>query len=131
MKTMIKYFALAVVALALPLSAQSATAAEMRQPGQAIQSLNGSAAKAPFGVLAQTKTEPQKIVVAGRGGRIGAAIVGGIVAGALISGAVRAHEYDRRRYYYRDRYSNRCDRWLWKCENGHRWACHKYDDYCD
>lgn len=131
MKILMKYLALAVIALALPFAAQSASAAEARMPGQAVQSLNGKATVAPLGVLAQTKTEPQKIVVAGHRGRIGAVIVGSVIAGALIAGAARAHDHEYRRYYYRDRYANRCDRWLWKCENGHRWACHKFDDYCE
>ncbi|MEQ8824790.1 MAG: hypothetical protein RIC14_10485 [Filomicrobium sp.] len=136
MKVMVKYFVMAFVALALPFAAQSASAAEPRMPDQATQSLNGETAQAPLGLLAQAKSQPEKIVVAGRRGRrLGAAIVGGVIAGALIAGAARAHRYDHydydRRYYHRRRYRNRCDRWLWKCDNGNRRACRKFDYNCD
>ena len=128
MKTVIKFFGLAVMAIAMPLFAQSATAAEFRQLDAKLSGLTGHMTPAPMGVLAKAP-EAKKIVVAGRRGRwIGPAIVGGVIAGALLSGAARAHH--ERHYYTRDRYSNRCDRWLWKCEHGERWACRKFDYNC-
>lgn len=130
MKTIAKYLGLAMIAVAMPLFAQSATAAEFRQPDVGkTQALNGQATPIPKGLFAKAP-EPKTIQVAGRRGRwVGPAIVGGIVAGALLSGAARAHEH-RHYYYSRRRYVNRCDRYLWHCDNGERWACYKFDRYC-
>ncbi len=128
MKSIAKFLGLAMVAIAMPVFVQSATAAEFRQPDATLSGLTGHMTPAPKGVLAKAPSA-EKIVVAGRRGRwVGPAIVGGIVAGALLSGAARSH-HDRH-YYTRDRYSNRCDRWLYKCERGYRWACRKFDYNC-
>lgn len=125
----LKTLGLAILSLAIPLVATSASAAEARLPQSEIQALNGKAQPMPAELLAK-RAEPEKIVVAGRRGvGIGAAIVGGIVAGALISGAARAHRSER--HYYRHRYVSRCDRWLWKCDHGERWACRKFYRHCD
>ncbi len=134
MMRQMKFLGVAVLALGMPLFATAATAAEAPRPTATVQSLNGSGAGAPTGLLAKSNTQAaEKIVVArrwrrGRGRWIGPAIVGGVVAGALLSGAARAHERD---YYYRRRYGNRCERWLWKCDNGYGRACRKFYRYCD
>lgn len=131
MTKLMKFLGAAILAIAVPLFAQSASAAEFRSPdaGTSIR-INGQTTPAPKGLFAKAP-EPQKIQVAGRRGRwIGPAIIGGVVAGALLSGAARAHE-DRYYYYSRRRYVNRCDRYLWRCDNGERWACYKFDRYCD
>ena len=129
MKSLIKFLGLATLIAALPLLVQSASAAEFRQPGDNVSALNGHTSPAPKGLFAKAP-EAEKIVVAGRRGRwLGPAIIGGVVAGALLSGAARAHE--DRYYYSRRRYENRCERYLWHCDNGERWACYKYDRYCD
>ncbi|KUO57549.1 MAG: hypothetical protein APF80_09815 [Alphaproteobacteria bacterium BRH_c36] len=129
MKTLMRFLGLASLVAALPLLVQSASAAEFRQPGEQVSALNGHMSPAPKGLFAKAP-EPEKIVVAGRRGRwIGPAIIGGVVAGALLSGAARAHE--DRYYYSRRRYGSRCDRYLWHCDNGERWACYKFDRYCD
>jgi hypothetical protein len=129
MKTFVKFLGFASLLLALPLISVPASAAEYRQPGQAVDTLNGVRTPAPQGHFAKAP-EAEKIVVAGRGARVGAAIVGGIVAGALIAGAARAHD-DRRYYYTRRRYEDRCERWLWKCDRGSDWACRNFYRYCD
>ncbi|MCH9809293.1 MAG: hypothetical protein K0U74_16325 [Alphaproteobacteria bacterium] len=133
MTKLMKTICAAAVVLAMPLVANSAMAAEAPHPTAQVKSLSG-AVSAPTGILTKSNAAEEKIVVARRwrrrGGRrwVGPAIVGGLVAGALISGAARAHERD---YYYRRRYGNRCERWLWKCDNGYGRACRKFYRYCD
>ncbi|MBU2583412.1 MAG: hypothetical protein KJ622_17015 [Alphaproteobacteria bacterium] len=131
MKTLMKFLGVALLALAMPLFAQSATAAEFRShEAGAAQALNGHATPAPKGLFAKAP-EQKPIQVAGRRGRwLGPAIIGGVVAGALIAGAGRAHSYERHYHYSRPRYESRCDRYLRHCDYGERWACHKYDRYC-
>lgn len=133
MKMPIKLIALAALVAALPFFGNAAWAAEVRQPETAAVALNGVVAPAPAAVAANWSVKPETIVVAGRRGRyLGPAIIGGVVAGALIAGAARAHEreyyYGRRSHY---RYRNRCDRWLWRCEDGSRRSCRKFYRYCD
>ena len=130
MMPLLKSVGLALVALAMPIFVMSASAAEPRLPQSGGDlAINGAAAKLPSELFAK-KAEPEPIKVAGRrGARIGAAIVGGIVAGALIAGAARAHRSER--HYYKHRYVNRCDRWLYKCDYGNRQACRKFYRYCD
>lgn len=129
MKTLTKLAGIVMMALAIPLFATAASAAEVRMPDAGMTALNGAAKPAP--ALLAKRVEPERIQVAGRrGARIGAAIVGGIVAGALIAGAARAHNRRKHRYY-RHRHVNRCDRWLWDCDHGYRRACRKFYRYCD
>lgn len=133
MNAFTRFLGIAMLAIAVPLFATSASAAEVRHPGAAALTLNGQASPAT-GLFAQSLPEGEKIVVAGRRGRVGAAIVGGIIAGALIAGAARAH--NRRGghvdyYYHRDRYDNRCERWLYKCDYGNRRACRKFYRHCE
>lgn len=67
-----------------------------------------------------------------RGRRIarGAAIVGlGILGAAAIVGAAKAARRDR--HHRRRRYHDRCEAWLYRCEErGNRRACYKFDRYC-
>ncbi len=129
MKMLMKLIALTVFVAAMPFFGPTAWAAEARLPKTASVTLNGPLARAPAGIVEATSVKPQSIVVAGRRGRyLGPAIVGGIVAGALIAGAARAHE---REYYYSRRYRYRCERWLWRCEDGSRRSCRKFYRYCD
>ena len=129
MKTLTKLLGFAALVVAMPIFATAASAAEARQPDTAAVSLNGAATAASIGILAKSTAKPQTIVVAGRRGRrVGAAIVGGVIAGALIAGAARAHD---REYYYGRRYRHRCERWLWKCDEGYRYACRKFYRYCE
>ncbi len=128
MNTLTKLAGIVLMALAVPMFATAASAAEARMPDVGATALNGPAKPAPQ-MLAK-RVEPKTIQVAGRrGARIGAAIVGGIVAGALISGAARAHRHER--HYYRHRRVNRCERWLWRCDHGYRYACRNFYRYCD
>lgn len=129
MKMLIKLIALAALVAAMPFFDTAAWAAEARLPQATSVTLNGMSAPAPADLVADSNVKRQSIVVAGRRGRyLGPAIVGGVVAGALIAGAARAHE---REYYYGRRYRYRCDRWLWRCEDGYRRACRKFYRYCD
>lgn len=131
MKTLTRFLAVAAVALAMPVFAGSASAADIKLGAERLAPVTGGIARSHDGMLAKTH-EPAPIQVAGRRGRwIGPAIVGGIVAGALIAGSRRAHSRD---YYYRDyrpvRRSNMCERLYWRCQDGIRRACHKYNHRC-
>jgi len=130
MTTLIRYLAMAAFALALPVFATTASAAEMRLATPEFAPVTGGTTMAHDGLLS-AKAEPEKIQVAGRRGRrLGAAIVGGIVAGALIAGAARAHKH-RYHYNHAPRYRpGRCERLYWRCEDGIRRACRRYYRHC-
>jgi hypothetical protein len=63
-------------------------------------------------------------------GRRGGRIAAGFVLGALSATAI-AHGS---RHYYDDRddwrHERRCRRWMYRCEDGHRRSCWKFDRRC-
>ncbi len=131
MKTLTRFLAVVAVALALPVFAGSASAADIKLGAERMMPVTGGIARSHDGMLAKS-FEPAPIQVAGRRGRwIGPAIVGGIVAGALIAGSRRAHSREYRHYDHRPvRRSSRCDRLYWRCQDGVRRACYKYNNRC-
>lgn len=127
MKTIMKFFGVAALALSMPLFAGQASAAEARIDAPAQQSLTGNDTLNK-GIVAKADTGAEKIVVAGRRGRwVGPAIVGGVALGLALGAANRARADDRR--YHRGRY-DRCDRWAHRCRRGNDRACYKLDRYC-
>ena len=61
------------------------------------------------------------------GGRnVGLAILGAAAATAIIAGSARAD-----RGYYRGGRGDRCGYYDDRCSRGERWACRKFDNYCD
>lgn len=135
MKSLMKFFGIAALALTMPMFAGQASAAEAVLKAPATQSLTGTVARdsgilAGSGMLAKADTG-EKIVVAGRRGRwVGPAIVGGVALGLALGAANRAHAHDHH-HDYRGRY-DRCDTWLHRCRRrGNDNACYKFDRYCD
>ncbi len=55
----------------------------------------------------------------------GDAVVG--IIGEVISGAVEAEQAKQEN----KELDRRCNRWQAKCDDGHGWACRKYDNRCD
>ncbi|MCH9765331.1 MAG: hypothetical protein K0U34_04995 [Alphaproteobacteria bacterium] len=136
MKAIRKALGLSAIALLMPLTAGTATAAQV--PDGAAKSATVAAAKTsgPSGLVTKSP-EPKTIKVAGRRGRgLALGIIAGAATAAILSGAARGHD----RYYYRSyrrsrypryrRHRHRCDRWAYKCDYGNDRACYKYDRYC-
>ncbi|MDX2259862.1 MAG: hypothetical protein NW205_13230 [Hyphomicrobiaceae bacterium] len=129
MQSFTRFAAAAVLAAAMAFGATAVSAAEAPLPLEPKVSLTGAVAPLAPQLIAKAP-EAEKIVVARRGRWVGPAIVGGIVAGALIAGAARSHAHERS-YYYRDHGPSRCERWHYKCDRGHGWACRNFYRYCD
>ncbi|CFX61051.1 exported protein of unknown function [Candidatus Filomicrobium marinum] len=128
MKTIMKFFGVAALALSMPFMAGQASAAEARIDAPVQQSLTGNATHNKGMIVAKSDASGEKIVVAGRRGRwVGPAIVGGVALGLALGAANRAHAHDHR--HYRGRY-DRCDRWAHRCRRGNDNACYKLDRYC-
>ncbi len=128
MKTMMKFFGIVALALAMPLFAGTASAAEAVLETPAQQSLTGAIAR-DSGLIAKADTG-EKIVVAHRRGRwVGPAIVGGVALGLALGAASRANARD----HYDARYGRyeQCRNWDRRCRHGNDGACYKFDRYCD
>lgn len=96
-------------------------------------SIFGSASAAGTGALAGLKTAaPQStlVEVKGKGARnVALGVLGAAAAVAIIAGASNSAKADRRRDDDDDE-GNRCDFYDRKCNNGHDWACRKFDRNC-
>ena len=121
------------VALMIPLSAGTASAAAVATPGLDKPALTGSTVIADTGLAKQRLAVKENTIVEARRRRRGrafrglaAGIIAGAAAAAIISGASRAHGRP-----YRSRRYDRCERWYYRCEDGVRRACRKYYRYCD
>lgn len=73
--------------------------------------------------VATTSAEARR----GRGLAIGAGVVLGATALAIAANRNRAYAGDR---VYVDDGERQCRRWHYRCEDGERWACRKFDRNC-
>ncbi|MEO1282411.1 MAG: hypothetical protein AAFR75_02700 [Pseudomonadota bacterium] len=133
-----KYLAIACgLAMTVGLSAQTASAAEVRHAATPSTSLTGGTVIADTGLAAAREDAKANVIkTAGRRGRgLAAGLIIGAAAAAIIAGSSRAHA--RRKHHYNDHYyrgrrrGNRCERWYYRCEDGVRRACRKFYRYCD
>lgn len=86
--------------------------------------LGGLKAAAPQSTIVEVK---------GKGARnVGLGILGAAAAVAIIAGAANSAKAEKReRGYYDDGPRNKCGFYDRRCEDGERWACRKYRQYCD
>lgn len=128
MKTMMKFLGVVALALAMPLFAGAASAAEavLEAPGN--QSLTGAIAR-DNGLIAKADTGEKIVVAHGRGRWVGPAIVGGVALGLALGAANRAEARDR--YDARQGRYEQCREWNYRCRRGGDGACYKFDRYCD
>lgn len=91
-----------------------------------------AAGMGPLGGLKAAAPQSQIVHVKGKGARnVGLGILGAAAAVAIIAGASNAAKAEERRRYDDDyEGGNRCSYYDRKCEQGHGWACRKFDQRC-
>lgn len=137
MKSIRNLLAAGVLALALPLAAGQASAAEAKLDTPVQSTLTGGTVLAQTGLVGKRATEKSGYIVEARRRRgrairgLAAGIIAGAAAAAIISGSSRANAGHRPYRSHRNNHYDRCERWYYRCEDGIRRACRKYYRYCD
>jgi hypothetical protein len=82
-----------------------------------------ASAQGPMSSIKQSAPSSDVVPVR-RGGAIALGIIAGVGTAILLSEAARAEGHRR---YRRNSY---CGDLLWRCEDGARWACRRYENRC-
>ena len=124
---------MATVIFAIMTFTGSAWATEAAAPAAKLPTLLSAGGQGIVGAASKLKIQ-KSIVLADRRrrrhrhrGRSARRIVGGVAAG--IAAAIIAKELSRSSGYYD--HEQRCEHLEWRCDEGSRSACRRYDTYCD
>ncbi len=122
----------AAVAFAIMTFAGPVWATETAAPAVNLPPLLSAAGSNILGTAGKIKVQ-KNIVLADRRRRRrhnnAGRIVGGITAG--VAAAIIARELARSGYGGYDHAEQRCEQLEWRCDEGSRSACRRYDAYCD